>query len=64
MSSCKPSTTPMDTQAKLSGSFEYPYHDNIEYNSLDGELQYLTFTIPDITYVVQQVCLFIYDLKI
>ena len=25
-------------------------------------LQYLTFTFPDITYVVQQICLFMHDL--
>ncbi|XP_026429121.1 uncharacterized protein LOC113325107 [Papaver somniferum] len=29
--------------------------------SLDGALQYLTFTRPDISYAVQQVCLFMHD---
>ena len=33
------------------------------YRSLAGALQYLTFTIPDITYAVQQVCLCMYDPK-
>ncbi|GJR93545.1 ribonuclease H-like domain-containing protein [Tanacetum coccineum] len=31
------------------------------YRSLAGALQYLTFTRPDISYAVQQVCLFMHD---
>ncbi|GJR00637.1 ribonuclease H-like domain-containing protein [Tanacetum coccineum] len=31
------------------------------YRSLAGSLQYLTFTRPDITHVVQQVCLYMHD---
>jgi len=31
------------------------------YRSLAGVLQYLTFTRPDITYVVQQICLHMHD---
>ncbi|CAJ2672156.1 unnamed protein product [Trifolium pratense] len=63
MSSCKPSPTPVDTKAKLSSTSGNPYHDPTEYRSLAGALQYLTFTIPDISYVVQQVCLFMHDPK-
>lgn len=31
------------------------------YHSLAGALQYLTFTRPDITYVVQHICLYTHD---
>ncbi|WJX17055.1 hypothetical protein P8452_07010 [Trifolium repens] len=63
MSSCKPVSTPVDTKAKLSGTSGNPYHDPSEYRSLAGALQYLTFTRPDISYAVQQVCLFMHDPK-
>lgn len=58
MSSCKPSPTPVDTKAKLSGSSGNLYHCPTEYQSLTGALQYLTFTrlyisYSDISYVVQ-----------
>ncbi|KAJ9536884.1 hypothetical protein OSB04_029617 [Centaurea solstitialis] len=61
MSSSKPSPTPVDTKAKLSASSGNPYHDPTEYRRLAGALQYLTFTRPDISYAVQQVCLFMHD---
>jgi hypothetical protein len=61
MSSCKPVSTSVDTKAKLSGTSGNPYHDPSEYRSLAGALQYLTFTRPDISYAVQQVCLFMHD---
>ncbi|GKB00556.1 ribonuclease H-like domain-containing protein [Tanacetum coccineum] len=35
--------------------------DSTLYRSLAGALQYLTFTRPDISYAVQQVCLFMHD---
>ncbi|KAF9662740.1 hypothetical protein SADUNF_Sadunf18G0085700 [Salix dunnii] len=38
-----------------------PYHDPTECHSLAEALQYLTFTRPDISYVVQQICLFMHD---
>ena len=63
MSSYKPSSTPVNTKAKLNGPSSNPYHDPFEYRSLAGALQYLTFTRPDISYAVQQVCLFMYDPK-
>ena len=58
MSSSKPSPTPVDTKAKLSMSSGNPYHDPIEYHSLAGALQYLTFTRPDISYAVQQMSIY------
>ena len=57
MASCKPSATPVDTKQKLSTSAGTPYDDPTLYRSLAGALQYLTFTRPDISYAVQQVCL-------
>jgi hypothetical protein len=35
--------------------------DPTAYRSLAGALKYLTFTRPDITYVVQQICLHMHD---
>ncbi|GKC30623.1 ribonuclease H-like domain-containing protein [Tanacetum coccineum] len=31
------------------------------YRSIAGALQYLTFTLPDLSYAVQQICLFMHD---
>ncbi|XP_056685530.1 uncharacterized mitochondrial protein AtMg00810-like [Spinacia oleracea] len=61
MTSCKPSSTPVDTKAKLGASAGPPTDDPSHYCSLAGALQYLTFTRPDISYAVQQVCLFMDD---
>jgi hypothetical protein len=38
-----------------------PVADPTAYRSLAGALQYLTFTRPDITYAVQQICLHMHD---
>ncbi|XP_057426215.1 uncharacterized mitochondrial protein AtMg00810-like [Lotus japonicus] len=57
MASCNPSATPVDTKQKLSSSSGTPCEDASLYRSLAGALQYLTFTRPDISYAVQQVCL-------
>ncbi|GJZ38326.1 ribonuclease H-like domain-containing protein [Tanacetum coccineum] len=35
--------------------------DPTHYRSIEGALQYLTFTRPDISYVVQQICLHMHD---
>lgn len=63
MSSCKPSPTPVDHEPKLSPNFIPVYEDPSHYHSLVGALRYLIFTRPNITYVVQQVCLFMHDLR-
>jgi hypothetical protein len=57
MSDCKPCSTPVDTQAKLSEDDDPPVTDVTSYRSLTGALQYLTFSRPNIAYAVQQVCL-------
>ena len=61
MSACKPSPTPVDTKSKLSASSELSCSDPSLYRSLAGALQYLTFTRPDISYAVQQICLFMHQ---
>nr|GEU55553.1 reverse transcriptase domain-containing protein [Tanacetum cinerariifolium] len=57
---CNPSRTPIDTESKL-GSDGDPISDPTLYQSIAGSLQYLTFNRPDISYVVQQVCLHMRD---
>ncbi|XP_013680165.1 uncharacterized mitochondrial protein AtMg00810-like [Brassica napus] len=61
MSHCKPCTTPVDLKSKLAEDGGKPVKRATEYRSLGGALQYLTFTRPDISYTVQQVCLFMHD---
>ncbi|GJY58066.1 ribonuclease H-like domain-containing protein [Tanacetum coccineum] len=53
MQNCNPCRTPIDTESKL-GSDGDPVSDLTLYRSLAGALQYLTFTHPDLSYVVQQ----------
>ncbi|CAJ2662323.1 unnamed protein product [Trifolium pratense] len=61
MSSCKSCPTPVDTKSKMSVTHSVPYEDPSLYRSLAGALQYLTFTRPDISYAVQQICLFMHN---
>ncbi|GJY99739.1 ribonuclease H-like domain-containing protein [Tanacetum coccineum] len=60
MQNCNPCRTPVDTESKL-GSDSDPVGDPTLYRSLAGALQYLTFTRPDLSYAVQQVCLYMHD---
>ncbi|GJV62219.1 ribonuclease H-like domain-containing protein [Tanacetum coccineum] len=60
MANCNPCQTPVDTESKL-GNDGDPVSDPTLYRSLMGSLQYLTFTRPDISYAVQQVCLYMHD---
>ncbi|GKD65394.1 ribonuclease H-like domain-containing protein [Tanacetum coccineum] len=55
MLNCNPFRTPIDTEKKL-GLEGSPVTDPILYRSLAGSLQYLTFTRPDLSYAVQQLC--------
>jgi len=61
MASCKPCPTPVDTKPKTSAKSSTPFEDPSLYRSLAGALQYLTFTRPDISYVVQHICLFMHN---
>jgi hypothetical protein len=61
MTDCKPCTTPVNLQAKLAGDSGPPVEDASQFWSIAGAPQYLTFTRPDITYVVQQICLHMHD---
>nr|GEY62682.1 ribonuclease H-like domain-containing protein [Tanacetum cinerariifolium] len=60
MLNCNPCKTPTDTEKKLrpEGSSVI---DPTLYRSLAGSLQYLTFTRPDLSYAVQQLCLYMHD---
>jgi hypothetical protein len=60
MLDCQPSRTPADTSSKLSSDGE-PFSDAPLYRSLTGALQYLTLTRPELSYAVQQACLFMHD---
>jgi hypothetical protein len=61
MSNCKPCATPVDTNAKLSAVDGAPVAAPTDYRSLADTLQYLTFTRPNISYAIQQVCLHMHD---
>jgi hypothetical protein len=61
MVDCKPVSTPVDTHAKVSTESGPPVADLTHFRSLARALQYLTFTRPDITYAVQQICLHMHD---
>ncbi|GJT39133.1 ribonuclease H-like domain-containing protein [Tanacetum coccineum] len=60
MLNCNPCRTPVDIEKKLrpEGS---PVTNPTLYRSLAGALQYLTFTRPDLSYAVQQLCLYMHD---
>ncbi|GJZ82660.1 ribonuclease H-like domain-containing protein [Tanacetum coccineum] len=60
MVNCNPSRTPVDTESKL-GPDGVLVQDPTLYRSLAGGLQYLTFTRPDLSYAVQQICLYMHD---
>jgi hypothetical protein len=60
MTNCNPYRTPVDTESKL-GPEGVPVQDPTLYRILAGGLQYLTFTRPDLSYAVQQICLYMHD---
>lgn len=54
-------STPVDVNSKLPAEAGPRIKNATEYRKLVGALQYLTFTRPNITYAVQQVCLYMHD---
>nr|GEW06631.1 ribonuclease H-like domain-containing protein [Tanacetum cinerariifolium] len=60
MVNCNPIRNPIDTESKLGATGDV-VSDPTLYRSLAGSLQHLTFTRPDISYAVQQVCLHMHD---
>nr|GEW10187.1 ribonuclease H-like domain-containing protein [Tanacetum cinerariifolium] len=60
MVNCNLSRTHIDTESKLESDGD-PVSNPTLYRSLAGSLQYFTFTRPDISYAVQQVCLYMHD---
>ncbi|GJY63733.1 ribonuclease H-like domain-containing protein [Tanacetum coccineum] len=60
MHNCSLCRTPVDTKSKLGLDGDH-VNDPILYRSLVGALQYLTFTRPNLSYVLQHVCLYMYD---
>jgi hypothetical protein len=61
MVDCKLFSMTVDTQAKVSATFGPPVADPTQFRSLCGAFKYLTFTRPDIAYIVQQICLHMHD---
>jgi len=62
MADCKSCSTPVDLNPKLSADGPpLTAAGATDFRSLAGALQWLTFTRPDISYVVQQVCLHMHD---
>ncbi|KAI3523467.1 hypothetical protein L1887_01631 [Cichorium endivia] len=54
---CKPIPTPVGSSSKVSKDDGKLLDNPTEFRQLAGALQYLTFTRPDISYAVQQVCM-------
>nr|GEW60443.1 ribonuclease H-like domain-containing protein [Tanacetum cinerariifolium] len=57
MVNCNSSQTPIDTESKL-GEHSDLISDSTLYQNLAGSLQYLTFTRPDTSYALHQICLY------
>jgi hypothetical protein len=63
MTECQSCRTSADNGAKLSADGD-PVPNSTLYRSITGALQYATPTRPDISYSVQQACLFMHNFRI
>jgi hypothetical protein len=61
MVDCKPVSTSVGTQAKVSAESRPHVVDSTHFKSLAGALQYLTFIGPDLAYAIQQIYLHMHD---
>ncbi|XP_021984937.1 uncharacterized mitochondrial protein AtMg00810-like [Helianthus annuus] len=61
ITTCNPVSTTVKVGSKLSATPGAPFVDGSLYRSLAGALQDLTITRPNISYVVQQICLFMHS---
>ncbi|GJR56305.1 ribonuclease H-like domain-containing protein [Tanacetum coccineum] len=62
MLNCNPTQTTADTKSKLGPGGALVFYPNL-YRSLAGGLQYLIFTRPNLSYVVQKICFYMHDPK-
>ena len=60
MTNCKPSSTPYSSLSRLNQTQGTPLPNPTHFCSLVGALQYLTFTKPDLSFAVNQVCQFMH----
>jgi hypothetical protein len=62
MSLCKPASTPLAMNMKLSAYTRDPLktEDSTHYRSIVGALQYLTITRSDLAYSVNKVCQYLH----
>nr|GEX01496.1 ribonuclease H-like domain-containing protein [Tanacetum cinerariifolium] len=60
MLNCNPTRTPIDIESNL-GPEGTPISYPTLYRILAGGIHYLTFTRPNLSYVVQQICLYMHD---
>ena len=58
MLGCKPCLTPCSPIVHVNSHISHFLSDPTTYMSIVGALQYLTFTMPDLFYSVQQACQF------
>ena len=61
MTNCKPSSTPYSSLSRLNQTQGTPLPNPTHFRSLVGALQYLTFTRPDLSFDVNQVCWFMHS---